>query len=181
MTFTPTPLEGSFIVTLDPVEDERGWFARYFCKNEFEKIGHQDEWLQMNHSFSRNKGTLRGMHYQVTPFKEIKLVRCIRGSVYDVIVDLRKGSSTFLKWFGLQLSASNKSMIYIPAGFAHGFQCLEDDCELLYHHTAFYQPGSESGLRYDDPAVGIEWPLPVTVLSARDTAHSLVTNDFKGI
>lgn len=181
MTFTPTPLDGSYIITLDPVEDERGWFARYFCKNEFDKIGHKDEWLQMNHSFSANKGTLRGMHFQVTPYREIKLVRCIRGSVYDVIIDLRKGSPTFLKWFSLQLSASNKTMIYIPAGFAHGFQCLEDECELLYHHTAFYQPGSESGLRYDDPAIGIEWPLPVTVLSARDTSHSLVTNDFKGI
>ena len=181
MTFTPTPLQGSYVIGLTPVTDERGWFGRYFCKEEFAAIGHSKEWVQMNHSASRQKATIRGMHFQVHPFSEIKLLRCVRGSVYDVIIDLRRSSPTFLQWFGTEISAENKKMIYIPEGFAHGFQCLSDDCELLYHHTAFYQPGYESGIRYNDPLVGINWPLPVSVISERDKTHELLTTDFKGI
>jgi dTDP-4-dehydrorhamnose 3,5-epimerase len=181
MIFSPTSLAGSYIIELEPFTDERGWFARYFCKDEFKKIGHIKEWVQMNHSFTKHKGTIRGMHYQVTPYKEIKMLRCIAGSVYDVIIDLRQDSATFLQWFGTELSASNKRMLYIPEGFAHGFQSLTDDCELLYHHSAFYTPQAEAGIRYNDEWINIQWPLPVTAVSARDANHILLNQNFKGI
>ncbi len=181
MIFLPTALAGSFIVELETFTDERGWFARYYCMEEFREIGHSKEWVQMNHSFSSKPGTIRGMHFQKEPFGEIKLVRCIAGSVFDVIIDLRKNSPTFLHWFGTELSAQNKRSLYIPEGFAHGFQCLSENCELLYHHTAFYKPGAEAGIRYDDPVVSINWPLPVSVISERDISHPLLPNDFKGI
>src|SRR4051812_23417187 len=128
MIFTETTLPGSYTIELEPFTDERGWFARYFCKNEFMQIGHVKDWVQINHSTTYKKGALRGMHYQLPPFSEIKLVRCIAGAVFDVIIDLRKNSSTFLQWVGFELSAKNKRMIYIPQGFAHGFQCLTDHC-----------------------------------------------------
>jgi dTDP-4-dehydrorhamnose 3,5-epimerase len=181
MNFIETELSGSFVVELNPFQDSRGWFVRSFCKDEFGKIGHAKEWLQLNHSFTSNMGSIRGMHYQLAPFSEIKLVRCIAGAVFDVIVDLRAGSPTFLKWFGVELSAQNRKMIYIPAGFAHGFQALTNNCELLYHHTAFYQPGFEGGIRFDDPLVAIEWPLLPTEISERDQNHSLIDLKFKGI
>src|ERR1700712_4108490 len=153
MIFKETKLPGSYVVELEPFIDERGWFARYFCKDEFIKIGHEKEWLQMNHSTTNRKGALRGMHYQLPPFSEIKLVRCIAGTVFDVIVDLRKDSKTYLQWFGAELSAQNKKMMYIPEGFAHGFQCLSNNCELLYHHTEYYKPNVEGGIKYDDPKI----------------------------
>lgn len=181
MTFSPTTLEGSYVIDLKSFTDERGWFARYYCKEEFRKIGHVKEWVQMNHSYSRSKGTIRGMHFQLPPHREIKLVRCIAGAVFDVIIDIRKGSSTFMQWFGTELSADNKRLLYIPEGFAHGFQCLADDCELLYHHSEFYQPGAESGIRYNDPSAGIGWPLAVSVISDRDQNHPLLDSAFKGI
>lgn len=181
MNFTPTALAGSFLIGLETFADDRGWFARYYCKDEFRQIGHTAEWVQMNHSFSAKKGTVRGMHFQLAPHKEIKLVRCVAGAVFDVIVDLREGSPTFLQWFGTGLSAENKRALYIPEGFAHGFQCLADNCELLYHHSASYQPGAEAGIRYNDPAIGIEWPLPVTVISERDSHHPLLDKEFKGV
>ncbi len=181
MNFEPTSLAGSYVVELTAFTDERGWFARYFCKKEFEAVGHHAEWVQCNHSFTAAKGAIRGMHYQLPPFSEIKLVRCIAGAVYDVIVDLREGSPTFLHWFGQELSAANRRMLYIPEGFAHGFQTLTENCELLYHHSAFYQPGAESGLRYDDPAIGIEWPMPCTLISDRDRLHPFIDKHFKGI
>jgi len=181
MIFSPTPLSGSFSIDLNPFSDERGWFARYYCKNEFKEIGHDAEWVQMNHSFTKHLGSVRGMHYQEGEYKEIKLVRCIAGKVYDVIIDIRKDSPTFLKWFSIELSAENKKMLYIPAGFAHGFQCLSDNCELLYHHSAFYTPGRETGISYNDPAVNIEWPIEITVISERDKNHPFITNNFKGI
>jgi dTDP-4-dehydrorhamnose 3,5-epimerase len=135
----------------------------------------------MNHSTTYSKGSLRGMHYQLPPFREIKMVRCIAGAVFDVIIDIRTDSATFLQWFGIELSAANKKMLYIPEGFAHGFQCLTDNCELIYHHTEFYTPNAEGGLRYDDPKINIQWPLPVGVVSARDAGHAYLTDDFKGI
>jgi dTDP-4-dehydrorhamnose 3,5-epimerase len=181
MTFEETLLKGSYVVHLQPFKDERGWFARTYCKNEFAAIGHTKEWLQLNHSFTSKKGTIRGMHYQLPPFSEIKLVRCIAGAVYDVIIDLRKDSATFLKYFGVELSASNKKMIYIPEGFAHGFQALSDDCELLYHHSQFYMPGVEGGLKYNDPQTNIEWPLPDGLVSDRDSSHQLIDFNFKGL
>lgn len=181
MKFTPTSLAGSFVVELEPFSDDRGWFARSYCEKEFAQIGHTKNWVQLNHSTTYKKGSIRGMHYQLPPFREIKMVRCIAGAVFDVIVDIRKDSATFLQWFGTELSAANKRMLYIPEGFAHGFQCLADDCELIYHHSEFYTPNAEGGIRYDDPMVNISWPLPPGVLSARDAGHPYLTDDFKGI
>jgi len=181
MKFVQTPLKGVHIVELQPFSDKRGWFARYYCKNEFEEIGHKKEWVQMNHSVTYDKGSIRGMHFQFAPYREIKLVRCIAGSVFDVVVDIRKDSATFLKWYGVNLSAENKRMLYIPEGFAHGFQCLSANCELLYHHSEFYRAEAESGIRYNDPAINIEWPLPVTTLSERDARHPHLDKSFKGI
>jgi len=181
MKFIPTPLAGSYIVELEPFSDERGWFARYYCKEEFAAIGHQQEWMQMNHSFTREKSTLRGMHFQYPPHSEIKMVRCVSGAVYDVIVDLREGSPTFLQHTGVELSAANRRMIYIPEGFAHGFMTLAENTELLYHHSRIYTPGAEGGLRYDDPLLGIQWPGTPALLSARDQQHPYIDNRFKGI
>ena len=181
MIFTETPLEGSWLVGLQPVIDDRGWFARTYCKNEFSQIGHSQEWVQLNHSYTKLKGTVRGMHFQVPPYSEIKLVRCIAGAVYDVIIDLRKDSRSFLHYFGTELSAANKTMLYIPAGFAHGFQALTGDCELIYHHSQFYMPGVEGGIRFDDAMVNIEWPLPPVNISPRDNAHPYLDTTFKGI
>jgi dTDP-4-dehydrorhamnose 3,5-epimerase len=181
MKFTPTGLPGLYIIDLHPVSDTRGWFARTYCKNEFAAIGHTKEWVQLNHSFTNKKGTIRGMHYQLPPHREIKMVRCISGAVLDVAIDLREGSETFLKCISAELNAENKKMIYIPEGFAHGFQALTDNCELLYHHSAFYTPGSEVGIRYDDPVINIQWPLPVTDISDRDLSHPLLNQTFKGI
>jgi dTDP-4-dehydrorhamnose 3,5-epimerase len=181
MKFQPTILPGSYVIELEPYADERGWFARYYCKDEFQKIGHTAEWVQMNQSVTTQKGTIRGMHFQLSPHKEIKLVRCISGAVFDVIIDLRKDSSSFLKWFGVELSAGNRKMLYIPEGFAHGFQSLADDTALLYHHSEYYHPTAESGLRHDDPLLAIKWPLPVTLVSQRDSSHPLLDNNFKGI
>ncbi len=135
----------------------------------------------MNHSFTKTRGSIRGMHFQYPPHSEVKLVRCIAGTVLDIIVDLRQGSATFLQWFGTELSASNKQMLYIPKGFAHGFQTLTDDCELLYQHSTIYQPGAEGGLRYNDPYLRIEWPIPVTVISERDKNHPVIDGGFTGV
>jgi dTDP-4-dehydrorhamnose 3,5-epimerase len=181
MKFISTPFAGVYIIEPHLFTDERGWFTRYYCKDEFFQIGHNKEWVQCNHSFTQRKGTVRGMHYQLPPYGEIKLVRCIAGAVYDVIIDLRTGSPTFLQWFGLELSSLNRKMLYIPEGFAHGFQTIADNSELLYHHTASYTPGSEGGIRYDDPLVHINWPLDVSVLSGRDQQHTFLNDNFKGI
>jgi len=181
MIFTETILKGSFVIDLKPFQDNRGWFARTFCKEEFAKIGHTKEWVQMNHSFTKQQGTIRGMHYQLPPFSEIKMVRCIAGAVFDVIVDIRKKSPTFLQWFGVELSATNKKMIYIPEGFAHGFQTLTDDAELIYHHSEFYKSNVENGIKYDEPKVNIDWKLDVTNISERDKQHNFLTEDFIGI
>ncbi len=181
MIFNPTPLHGSFLVSVVPNGDSRGWFARTWCKNEFAAIGHHKEWVQMNHSFTALAGTIRGMHYQVVPFSEIKMVRCIAGSVYDVIVDLRKNSPTYLKWFGAELSAANKQMMYIPEGFAHGFQTLKDDVELIYHHSAFYTPEAEAGVLHNDVALAINWPLPLTEISDRDRGLPTIDEHFKAL
>lgn len=181
MKFIQTILPGAYIVELTPFTDERGFFARTYCKNEFAEIGFFGEWVQLNHSITNNKGSIRGMHFQNPPYGEIKMVKCIAGAVFDVIIDLRKNSPTFLKWFGAELSAQNKKMMFIPEGFAHGFQTLTDDCGLIYHHSNFYTPGAESGIKYNEPLVNIEWPLPVTTISERDKTHPNLTTDFKGI
>jgi dTDP-4-dehydrorhamnose 3,5-epimerase len=180
MKFTSTGLEGSYVIDIFPIEDERGWFVRTFCKNEFAEIGHTKEWVQMNHSFTNDAGTIRGMHFQQPPFSEIKLIRCIAGKIFDVIVDLRKNSATFLKWFGAELSAENKKMIYIPEGFAHGFQTLTDDCQLIYNHSEYYKPGV-GGIKYDDAGIGITWRLPAKNVSARDSNHPMIDKNFEGL
>ena len=181
MKFKETKLAGSYVVDIVAAADERGWFARTFDKDEFKKIGFSAEWVQLNHSFTNKGGTLRGMHYQLPPFAEIKLLRCIAGAIFDVIIDLRKNSATFLQWFGTELSAENKKMIYIPEGFAHGFQTLTDNCELIYHHSQFYKPGFEGGIKYDDPMINIQWPNAVTNISKRDEQHPYLAKNFEGI
>ncbi|MEI6947700.1 dTDP-4-dehydrorhamnose 3,5-epimerase [Paraflavisolibacter sp. H34] len=181
MIFTPTPLAGGYEITLTPFSDSRGWFARFFCRQEFEQIGHSKEWMQMNHSFTSARGAVRGMHFQYPPFREVKLVRCISGAVFDVMVDLRQDSPSYLQWYGAELSAERRNMLYIPEGFAHGFQTLTENCELIYLHTALYQPKAEGGIRYDDPALNIQWPLPVAELSERDKKHSFIDKNFKGL
>lgn len=181
MIFTPTPLGGSYEITLEPIQDERGWFARTYCKNEFNAIAPSIEWVQCNHSFTRYRGTIRGMHYQRAPHQEAKLVRCIAGVVWDVIIDLRRGSPTFLRWFGVELSAANRKMLFVPEGCAHGFQTLTDNCEMFYHHNHAFTPEAEGGLRHDDPLLAIRWPLPSADLSGRDLRHPLLTDAFEGI
>ena len=181
MIFEETKLNGSYIITLTPLGDSRGWFARTYCKTEFKKIGHDKEWAQINHSYSAEKGTVRGMHFQLSEHKEIKLVRCIAGAVYDVVVDIRKNSPTFLQWTGVDLSADNKKMLYIPEGFAHGFQTLTDNAELIYHHSNYYSQAYESGLRYNDERLKIIWPLSVSIISERDQNHKLIDHHFTGI
>jgi dTDP-4-dehydrorhamnose 3,5-epimerase len=168
MIFQETGLPGCVVVELDRREDERGFFARAFCAREFEAHGLASGMVQANLSYNQRKGTVRGMHYQVPPACEPKFVRCIAGAVWDVVVDLRPDSATYRKHFGVELSAKNRRAIYIPPLFAHGAQTLEDDSELFYLVGAFYTPGCERGLRHDDPALGIRWPLPVSLASDKD-------------
>jgi dTDP-4-dehydrorhamnose 3,5-epimerase len=181
MKFFELPLQGAFRIELTPFSDERGKFARTFCKKEFAQIGFEKEIVQINHSYNPYKGTLRGMHFQHPPHAECKIVRCVRGRVYDVIVDIRAGSPTFLQHFGIELAHEDGQMLFIPEGFAHGFQALEDGSELLYLHSGFYEKGSEDGLRHDDKALGIAWALPPVHLSARDNSYSLIDSQFKGL
>jgi dTDP-4-dehydrorhamnose 3,5-epimerase len=166
--FTETPLGGAFVVELDLLRDERGYFARTFDAAEFADAGLDPIVIQCNTSFSARRGTLRGMHYQADPDGEAKLVRCTRGAIFDVAVDLRPDSATFCRWFGTELSADNGRMLYIPVGMAHGFQTLTDDSDVHYQMAHHYVPGQARGVRFDDPAFGIEWPLPDPIVSERD-------------
>ena len=168
MRFHRTELSGAVVIELDKQEDERGFFARTYCAREFAAHDLTCNFVQCNLSFNNMRGTVRGMHYQKPPYAEIKLVRCTRGSIYDVIIDLRPQSPTFARHFAIELSAENRLSLYIPAGFAHGFQTLEDGTEVFYQMGNFYEPGSDSGLRYDDPHLSIRWPLPVTAISEKD-------------
>jgi dTDP-4-dehydrorhamnose 3,5-epimerase len=171
MIFTETPLKGAFVIDLEPRGDERGFFARAFCMNEFAEHGLANRVAQANLSHNPRRGTLRGMHYQVPPHAEVKLVRCTRGAIWDAIIDLRKDSPTYLQWFGVELSADNRRTFYVPQGFAHGYQSLTDDSEVFYMVTEFYAPGSEHGIRWNDPRFAIPWPVPDPVLSPKDAAH----------
>jgi dTDP-4-dehydrorhamnose 3,5-epimerase len=169
MRFVETPLAGAFVIDLEPRVDERGFFARAWCANEFAAHGLNAHIVQANLSTNRTRGTLRGLHYQVPPYEEAKIVRCIRGAIYDVIVDLRPDSRTYLEWFGVELTAENRRMLYVPERFAHGFQTLEDDSEVFYQVTQFYTPDSERGIRWDDPAIRIAWPaVDERVISPKD-------------
>ena len=171
MKFNPSPLADAYTIDLEKREDDRGFFARFFCVNEFDKAGLDRNIVQINNSLSKDKGTLRGIHYQLAPKAETKIVRCIRGSLYDVIVDLRPESSTFLKWFGETLSAENRIMMFVPKGFGHAFLTLEENTEALYLVTEFYSPENERGLRWNDPKIGIEWPLEPVIISDKDRNH----------
>lgn len=181
MKFLETPLPGAYLIELEPLRDERGLFARTFCQEEFSRIGFQKRIVQINHSVTRKKGSIRGIHYQLPPASEAKLIRCIHGRVFDVMMDLRSASPNFLRHYGVELSKDNMRMVFIPEGFAHGFQTLTDDAELLYHHSEFYTPYCERGLRYDDPALAINWPLPVSEVSVKDQSYPLIDASFMGM
>lgn len=169
MKFYETPLEGNYLIDLELREDERGFFARYFCENEFAKQGLNKRWVQINNSLSRYVGTLRGLHFQRPPHAEVKLVRCLKGAIWDVVVDLRSESNTYGKWFGATLTDVNRTMMYVPKGFAHGFISLEPDTEILYLVSEFYAPGFEETLLWSDHDVEIRWPINPQVISEKDS------------
>ncbi len=168
MKFRETELSGAYIIDIEPSKDDRGLFARAWCQKEFEAHGLSSSIVQANISQNRKRGTLRGLHWQRQPYAECKLLRCTRGSVYDVIVDLRRDSDTFRSWVGVELTEQNHRMLFVPENFAHGFQTLEDNSEIFYQVTQFYTPDAEWGARYDDPAFAIDWPLDVTAISEKD-------------
>jgi dTDP-4-dehydrorhamnose 3,5-epimerase len=170
MIFTETPIPGAVLVQLEPHRDDRGFFARAWCREEFAAHGLTAPFVQANLAQSHEAGTLRGLHYQTAPYEEAKLIRCLRGGIYDVVVDLRPDSPTYRQWHAERLTAARRNALYVPEGCAHGYQTLEDDTEVFYQVTAAYTPGVEQGIRYDDPAFGVEWPRAVTVLSDKDGA-----------
>jgi dTDP-4-dehydrorhamnose 3,5-epimerase len=172
--FVPTALQGAFIIQPEKKEDERGFFARTWCQHEFEEHGLNSRLVQCNVSFNKTIGTLRGLHLQAQPHEQAKLVRCTLGAIYDVIVDIRPNSPTFKHWFAVKLNSADHKMVYIPEGMAHGFQSLSDNSEVFYQMSEFYHPETEKGLRYDDPAIGITWPLPVSKISSRDLTWPLL-------
>ena len=171
MRFTETKLKGAYIIEIERLEDHRGFFARTFDQKEFEALGLNPRFVQCNISFNKKMGALRGMHYQIMPHAEAKLVRCTRGAIYDVVIDLRQDSATFKQWAAVELTEDNSLMLYIPEGFAHGFQTLVDNTEVLYQMSEYYYPESARGVRWDDPAFNIEWPLAVEVFSVKDKKY----------
>jgi len=179
--FEATAISGLWSVRRTRLEDGRGFLDRLFCTAEFSGVGWQGPVAQINHSYTRQRGTVRGLHFQHSPYAEDKLVSCLRGDVFDVAVDLRQGSPTLLRWHGELLSASNGRALLIPRGFAHGFQALSADCELLYLHSSPYVQQAEGALNARDPQLGIDWPLPITDLSARDASHPLLDGGYGGI
>ncbi len=177
---SPTPIADLLVVERQRRGDDRGYLSRFFCAKELKAAGFQDPVVQINQTLTTKTGAVRGMHFQLPPAAEDKFVSCLRGSVFDVAVDLRSGSPTFLQWYGEVLSADNSKSLFIPRGFAHGFQTLASDCELLYLHTAYYSPESEAALNLADPALAIAWPLPVTDISPRDRSHAYISPDYDG-
>ena len=175
MIFTETELKGAFVIELEKFGDERGFFALSWSQDEFAKRGLESSMAECNVSFNRERGTLRGMHYQEDPYGQAKVVRCTMGAIYDVIIDLRSESLTFKKWFGVELTAENRLNLYVPKGFAHGFQTLEDNSEISYQMSSPYVPDSGRGVRWNDPAFGIEWPEKVRIMNPRDKDY----RDFK--
>jgi dTDP-4-dehydrorhamnose 3,5-epimerase len=171
MIFTKTKLADAYLIDVEPHEDERGFFARAWCEQEFAEHGLETKVVQCNVSYNRLRGTLRGMHFQAPPHEEVKLVRCTRGAIYDVIVDLRPDSPTFKQWLGVELTADNRRVLYVPKGFAHGYQTLTDDSEVFYQVSEFYTPSAEGGVRWNDPAFGIEWPEPERALLSNRDMH----------
>ena len=177
MIFTATKLSGAYIIEPERAEDKRGFFARTWCVREFEEVGLSRRLVQASTSFNLHRGTLRGMHYQTAPFEEAKLVRCTSGAIYDVIIDLRPHSPTYRQHVAAALTAENHTMLYVPEGCAHGFQTLEDNTEVFYQMSEFYEPGHARGVRWDDPAFGIEWPAADRIMSERDQTYP----DFTGV
>ena len=181
MKIHPTPIADLIVAESQAFKDERGAFARLFCEQELSSFICHRKIVQINHSCTAAVGAVRGLHFQHAPHAEMKLVRCLKGKVWDVAVDLRPQSPSYKRWYAQELSPQNAHMMVIPEGFAHGFQVLEAGSELLYLHTAFYMPESEGGVRHDDPALAIAWPLPVTDISARDSSHTYIDTSFRGI
>lgn len=181
MKTQPLSITGAAVAEAEPRGDERGRFARWYCKRELGEMVGEREIVNVNYSRTEDVGAVRGMHFQRGPALEMKLVRCIRGAVFDVIVDLRADSPTYLKWHGERLSPDTMNMMVVPEGVAHGFQVLEPGSEMLYLHTAYYAPDHEGGVRFDDPAIGIDWPMDATVVSGRDRCHPLIDDTFEGI
>ena len=181
MFFQEAPLKGAWLIDPSRKEDSRGFFARLFCKREFGGIGLETDFVQVNSSMSLKVGTLRGIHYQLTPSAEVKLVRCVRGELWDCVVDLRPSSPTFGRWFGATLTAANRTMLYVPRGCAHGFLTLADESEILYLVSAYYSPENERGLRWDDSRFGIEWPGQPTELSEKDLTWPLFDPVYHGV
>jgi dTDP-4-dehydrorhamnose 3,5-epimerase len=181
MKIQPTPIPDLMIAESRSFNDERGAFSRLFCQQELSKVIDHRRIVQINHSYTKAVGAIRGLHFQKKPYAEMKLVRCLKGKVWDVAVDLRSHSPFYKQWFAQELSSNNAKMMVIPEGFAHGFQVLESESELLYLHTALYSAESEDGVRYDDPEIGIVWPLPVTDISLRDANLTYINSSFTGI
>lgn len=181
MIFNPQHLKGAYTIDIQPITDSRGFFSRTFCAREFAEQGLVTHFEQANHSATKGKGIIRGMHFQYAPSSEVKLVKCIVGAIFDVIVDVRAGSPTFLQWFGAELSAENKRMMYVPQGFAHGFQSLTDYSEITYMVSQFYNKEKEGGIRYDDSKVDIKWPLPVSLVSDKDLGIPYIDERFTGV
>jgi len=179
MKFTETIIPGGYVVDLQKIGDERGFFARAFCKKEFEENQLESDVVQANLSYNTNEGTLRGLHFQTAPVLETKFIRCIRGSILDVIVDLRADSPTFLQHLKVELNSENRKALFLPAMVAHGFQTLSDDTEVMYLVSGFYSPEHERGLRADDPVLSIDWPLPITCQSDKDANWPLITPDTR--
>ncbi|MDI1299691.1 dTDP-4-dehydrorhamnose 3,5-epimerase [Methylotenera sp.] len=179
--FIDTPLLGAKIVQRKKIEDSRGFLSRFFCADEFHEIGLKSGISQINHTLTRQKGAVRGLHFQYSPHAETKIVSCLNGEVFDVAVDLRKDSPTFLQWHGVVLSKENQRSFFIPEGFAHGFQTLTEDCELIYLHSAPYAKNAEGALNVLDPKLNINWPLPISDLSERDRNHLYIDQNYQGI
>jgi len=176
-----TPIAGLYRIDRKPIRDSRGFFSRFYCQQEFEELGLDFEVAQMNHTITEKKGAARGLHFQYPPKCEIKLVSCVVGEIWDVVVDLRVGSPTYMHWHAERLSGDNQASLFIPKGFAHGFQTLTEHCQLLYLHSEFYAPTAEGALNPYEPKLGIEWPLPITDLSERDKHHPMLDDQFSGI
>lgn len=175
------PLLGLKMVERSRIGDKRGFLSRIFCADELAQAGWNKPIIQINHTLTEHARTVRGIHYQIPPYAEMKLVTCIRGEVWDVAIDLREGSPTFLKWHAELLTAENGRALLIPEGFGHGFQTITDDCELIYLHSEAYNPNAEAGVRFDDSELAIKWPLPLKVISERDRSLPLIDKNFKGI
>lgn len=178
--FIQTPLSGLVLVQRNAIEDHRGFFSRFYCAEEFSQAGINKPIAQINHTLTCKKGSIRGLHFQYPPYAETKIVSCLNGEIWDVAVDLRCDSPTFLQWYGVILSAVNRKSLLIPEGYAHGFQTLTEDCELIYLHTAVYHSEAEGALNVTDPRLSIAWPLPIGDLSERDRKHSLIDKNFQG-